>query len=405
MKILVFSHQLVIGGTPINAIDLATALRDQHGHDVVLFAAPGPLLSIVKQRGLRYLPAPEAHWHPSPARMKALRAAVRSERPDVIHVWDWFQCLDAYFSVHLAMRVPLVVTDMMMNVTRVLPKKLPTTFGTQELVDLARATGRGPLRYLPPPVDIDANAPGAVDTQAFRAQFGIDRSAFNVVTVSRLANCMKAESLMRTLEVVAALGRKLPVRFVIVGDGQARAELQAMADQTNAALGRNAVVLTGELVDPRAAYESADAVVGMGGSALRGMAFGKPVIVVGEGGFSRLLEPGTAAYFSYKGLYGIGARGAGNEALAADLSRLAASPALTKELGAFARRFVVDQYSIAKVSTELSDLFRMAASEPPSRLRAAVDGLRTATIYLRERRFRIRSIDPGQNRQTEVSPG
>ena len=45
--------------------------------------------------------------------------------------------------------------------------------------------------------------------------------------------------------------------------------------------------LAGEMLDPRPAYAAADVVLGMGGSALRGMAFGKPLVVQGV---RRLLE-------------------------------------------------------------------------------------------------------------------
>ena len=38
MKILVFAHHLELGGTQTNAIELAAAVRDRHGHDVALFA-------------------------------------------------------------------------------------------------------------------------------------------------------------------------------------------------------------------------------------------------------------------------------------------------------------------------------------------------------------------------------
>ena len=96
MKILVFAHRLELGGTQVNAIELAAALRDLHGHQVVLFATPGPMVKLVNEKGLRLLPAPDARLHPSPGRMHALRAAVRQERPDRIHVWDWWQCLEAF---------------------------------------------------------------------------------------------------------------------------------------------------------------------------------------------------------------------------------------------------------------------------------------------------------------------
>ena len=86
---------------------------------------------------------------------------------------------------------------------------------------------------------------------------------------------MKGEGLHRTIDAVRTLGRDLPLRFVIVGDGTARIELERRANEVNTELGRSAVVLTGPLLDPRPAYASADIVVGMGGSALRGMAFGE----------------------------------------------------------------------------------------------------------------------------------
>src|SRR6266851_7634837 len=103
MKILVFTDKLDIGGTQVNAIDLTAALRDLHGHEVTLCATPGPMLPMAIEKGLRFVPAPYSQVHPSLTRMRALHEIVRKERPDVIHVWDWPQCLDAYYGVHMLM--------------------------------------------------------------------------------------------------------------------------------------------------------------------------------------------------------------------------------------------------------------------------------------------------------------
>ena len=251
----------------MNAIELSAALRDIEGHDVVFFATPGPMGKLVEEKGLRFLPAPSAQFHPSLARMRALRAAVRYERPDLLHVWEYYQCLEAYYIEHLLMRVPMVVTGMMMTVNRLLPKELPTTFGTPELVDRARAAGRRRVELLLPPVDVKLNAPGVVDPRSFREQYGIEEGDIMLVTVSRLSDVtdIKAESLFRTVEAVGTLGRDLPLRFVIVGDGAVRSELERRAEETNAKLGRAAVVLTGALIDPRPAYAAAEIFVGMGG--------------------------------------------------------------------------------------------------------------------------------------------
>jgi len=387
MKILVFTQQLVVGGSLVNAIELAAALRDFHGFEILFFATPGPLLKLVEEKGLRFLAAPEPRLVPSFARAQALREAVRREAPDLIHVWDCWQCLDAYYAVHLLMRVPMVVTDMMMSLTRLLPKGLPMTFGTPELVDQALASGRRQVELLLPPVDIHTNAPFAVDERPFRERYGIEQSDITLVTVSRLADQMKGESLFRTLDVVRTLGRHLPLRFVIAGDGSAREKLQVLADNINRELRRPVVVFTGELLDPRPAYAVADIVMGMGGSALRGMAFGKPVVIVGEGGFSSVLTPETAPFHYYRGIYGVGNCNSDNSRLAADIRGLAEHPEERRALGKFSREFVVSHFSLEAVSARFADLCRRAAVEMRPLHLAAADGFRTAALYLKERRF------------------
>jgi len=47
-------------------------------------------------------------------------------------------------------------------------------------------------------------------------------------------------------------------------------------------------------------------VLGMGGSALRGLSFGKPLVVQGERGFWELLTPETLDRFLWQGWYGVG---------------------------------------------------------------------------------------------------
>ncbi|MEU3454307.1 glycosyltransferase family 4 protein [Micromonospora sp. NPDC006766] len=380
MKILVFAHRLEVGGTQVNAIELAAALRDSYGHEPVLFATPGPMVELAEAKGLRFLPAPDATRHPSSARMRALRAAVRSERPDLVHAWDWPQCLDAYYGVHLIRAVPLLVTVMSMVVPRLIPRGVLTTFGTPELLDRARAAGRHRLGLLLPPVDVHQNSPDAADGREFRATYGLDADDIVLVTVSRLVEFLKLEGLRRTVQAMAVLGRDMPLRFVIVGDGTARRDLEGLAAETNDALGRPAVVLTGALVDPRPAYAAADVVVGMGGSSLRALAFAKPTVVVGEQGFGSAFTPETADYFRYAGMYGLGDGDVGNAGLVAELRRIVSRPERFPALGEFSRDFIVRHYSLESVARQLDELCREAvAGRSPVRVRAA-DGVRTAAI-------------------------
>lgn len=382
MKVFVYGHQLEVGGTQVNAIELAAAIRDIHGYDVVYFATPGPMVELVKKKGLRFLPAPDPQFYPSPARMRALRKAVRQERPDLIHVWDWWQCLDAFYAVYIPMRVPMLVSQMNMDVDHLLPKELFTTYGTPQTRDQAREVGRQRVELLLPPVEIHLNAPGAVDPQAFRGQYGIEDSHITLVTVSRVTKHMKSESLFRTVDAVRRLGRDLPLKFVIVGDGNVSADLKKMAEDTNAELGRHAIVLTGALLDPRPAYAAADIVIGMGGSALRGMAFGKAVLIVGEQGFSAPFTPDTADMFYYEGIYGRGDGNLDSGRLVANIRGLADHLDHLPALGEFSRQFVVRHFSLETISHQLAEYCRDAASHVPPLHVALAAGLRTAALRL-----------------------
>jgi L-malate glycosyltransferase len=388
LKVLIYSHQLEIGGNQ-NAIDLAASLRDLHGYQVVFFATPGPNLHVVEEKRLRFVAAPAACAHPSPSRMWALRELVRQERPDLLHAWEYYQCLDAYYVEHLLMRVPMSVTGMLMDVSRLLPKGLPLTLGTPELVDRAGARGWRSVSLLVPPVDVRRDAPEAVSGTGFRARLGVRPGEILVVTVSRLSGLrdIKAESLIRTIGVIDQLAGDLPLRFAIVGEGELRADLQRIAADINALHKRDVIVLTGAMLDPRPAYAAADIFVGMGGSALRAMAFAKPTVIVGARGFTRLLGPDTAESVYRQGIYGTGDGGAGNAGLSVALRRLAEDVGHRRRLGAYSRDFVTSRFALDQVSAAFARFCECAVNDQPQLGRDAMDGLRTAAIWARERRW------------------
>lgn len=393
MKVLCYSQRLQIGGTQVNAIDLAACLRDRFGWDVLLFAGHGPMERVVRDKSLHFVAAPDAYIHPSLPRMRSLRELVRTERPDVIHAWDWWQGLDAFYAVHVPWGTPLVITDMMPELSRVLPKRLPTTFGTPELAERAVAAGRKHVRVLLPPVDVHSNAPGAADAASFRARFGLDETHRNVVIVSRLAVWLKSESLLRAVDAIRIAGRDSGLRLIIVGEGEARPQLEDLASEVNLALGRPAVVLTGALVDPRPAYAAADIVIGMGSSALRALAFGRPVVVVGEAGFSEVFSPTTADRFLRHGMYGFGEGSEGGVRLAQQLLALIRDRHALGELGQFGRRFVEEHFALETVGRQLHEYLSAAAATRAPALGRLAEAVRTSAVYLRERRFRYPSRD------------
>jgi glycosyltransferase involved in cell wall biosynthesis len=380
MNVLVFAHRLELGGTQTNAIELAAAVRDRHGWDVTLFAEPGPAAALAEAKGLRLIPAPGASAHPSPAVMRALRAAVRGTRPDLIHAWDWPQCFDAYYGEHLALGIPLLCTVMGMTVPSFIPRALPTTFGTRELADQARRMRSGPVELLEPPVDEHHNAPGAVDVAPFREKYALSGERFTVAVVSRLVEWLKLESLLRGIAAVDVLAKEMPIRLVVVGEGTAAAQVAERAAEVNDRHGAEVVTMTGGLVDPRPAYEAADLMLGMGGSALRSMAFAKPLVVLGEQGFSLPLEESTMDYFLRHGWYGLGDGDLSPDRIADQVRPLVTDAARRAELGALGRRIVTEHYGLEAAAAGLVRLYERVAARRPARLRAAVEGGRTAAM-------------------------
>jgi glycosyltransferase involved in cell wall biosynthesis len=273
----------------------------------------------------------------------------------------------------------MIVTDMMSDhLVRIVPRCITTTFGTPAFVDEARAAGHRHAELLLPPVDVNENAPGTVSSQALRKIYQIGPSEVVLVTVSRLVSELKGDSLRGTIEAVRILGRDLPIRLILVGDGNLKLELENQAAKVNAELGRSAVILAGAMVDPRPAYAAADICIGMGGSALRGMAFGKPTIIVGSAGFAAPFTPATATSFYYGGIYGIGENVHGAEQLVEHIRALIVNGSELATLGEFSRQFVVRHFSLDAVSVNLERQCRAAAKS--NWLAAAGEALRLALI-------------------------
>jgi glycosyltransferase involved in cell wall biosynthesis len=381
MKVLVFAHRLELGGTQVNAIELAAAARDWHGYDIVMLATDGPARALAEAKGLRVLTAPDATHHPSAGRLAAVRAAVRDERPDLIHAWDVPQCLDAYFGAHVVQGTPLVCSVMSMVVPSTLPSRIPATFGAPALAREAERRRPGPVSLLEPPVDLEANcfdAVGATAVDAFKAEHGLTPGYVDVVVVSRLVEWMKLEGIEGAIRAMEALASETRLRLVIVGEGTSYPRVLALADGVNARVGDRRVVVAGGMVDPRPAYAAADIMLGMGGSALRAMSFAKPLVVLGERGFAEILTPTSLVPFLDAGFYGLGDGSPVAPRLEQYLRHLAARPEECRALGAFGEEVVRERYDLRVAARRVDELYRAALHHHRSRAARCADASYTA---------------------------
>jgi glycosyltransferase involved in cell wall biosynthesis len=386
VKVLVYPHTMEIGGSQLNAIEIAAAVRDR-GHDVTVVSRPGPLVETVRQLGLRHVTLdPRAHRTLSPRALTHLTSLAREQGIDVVHGYEWPPSVEAILGPRLRLGVPVVGTIMSGMVAPFLPRSMPLIVGTDELRRYEVAAGRPQVTLLEPPVDVRANAPG-FDPGPFRADLGFDAATPLICVVGRLVPEMKLEGVLSACDAVGELGRSgVGAQLAVVGDGPARPAVEEAAAAANARAGRRVVALTGALFDPRPAYAAADVVLGMGGSALRGMAFGKPLVVQGiSGGFWQLVTPESAPLFLSQGWGGSGPKGDGREEgaarLAALLPGLLDDLATRTRLGEYGRALVVERYSLDHAAAVQEEVYLRAAATAarPSAARLAADAARTGS--------------------------
>lgn len=354
MRILVYPHDLAIGGSQINAIDLAAGVAAA-GHNVVVYGIPGPLVPYIESKGLRFIPARRLKYRPAPSRILQLASIARSERLDLIHAYEWPPGLDAYFGAAM-LGVPVLTTVLGMSVSPYIPASGPLVMGTAGLGDEARTVHRGDVWVIEPPIDVDNDHPG-IDGSAFRSIHQVGDEELLVVTVSRLAIDLKLDPLVRAIDAVDMLAAHHRVRLIVVGGGPAHAALSDRAIAVNQRRGREVITLVGPQLDPRAAYAAADVVIGMGSSALRALAIGRALIVQGEEGFSEVFEPASLPVFLRQGFYGLGDNAAGAYRLAKQLDGLLKDADRRRVLGAFGRHVVVERFSLERAVRLLLDIY------------------------------------------------
>lgn len=398
MRLLVAPHDLGIGGSQINAIDLAAAAAED-GHEVIVYGRPGPLVERIEARGLEFVAARPLRYRPAPSRIAQLAALARRRRVDLIHAYEWPPCLDAYYGAHLAGGVPLLCTVLSMSVSPYVPPSVPLAMGTVALAEEAERRHRAPVWALEPPVDTEADSPDADGAGAeLRRRLGIGADELLVVTVSRLALELKLDALIEAIDAVGKVATELPATLLIAGDGPAAGALRQRAERVNGRLGREAIRFAGALADPRPAYAAADLVLGMGGSSLRAMAAGKPVIVQGERGFSLPLEPDSREYFLQHGFWGIGEGGDNAPRLAAQVRELLGDETRRAELGAYGRQLVEARFSLRRareLQQTIYDDVRATGPQPAWREAAVAAG--------RALRLEIENHDPRRKRSRSAT--
>lgn len=362
-RILVQINSLALGGTQINAVDLAAAVTE-YGYDSILIGPTdtlpqGPsLFDIADDRGVEL----EAFDRPrsTVAGARAMARLAHKHRADLVHVYGSWTSRPAWWGPCLFGRRPLMLTVYEMAVDPLTPQNTGLIIGTKYLEEDLSARPGG-VDLISPPVDVERDDSRRVSGGDFVDHLGLRPDNLRVVMVTRLDEDMKAAGVHYAIQAIGAITNPV-VDLIIVGTGDAEERLRGLAEQINKRERRRAVVLAGPMADPRPAYAAADVMIGMGGSAARSLSFSKPLVVAGEAGWFKTFSPRTAAQLFRNSFWSPESMPDPVGALVQSLRPLLENHRRRAELGSFGREFAEQNFGLPAMAKRLARSYDAAMS-------------------------------------------
>ena len=268
-----------------------------------------------------------------------------------IRLWAERKCRFLHL-LRLVEQVNAAGADLVVTVSEPLKRYLLGLPGVDPNRVLVQPNGADPARFHP---DIDGSP--------VRARYGIHALETVVGFCGTFAPYQGLDVLIRAASRIKRLGRADGIRFLLVGDGGVRHELEALADGLGAS---PSLVFAGPAPFPEAQSYLASCDILVSHHRLpphkpdmefywspikvfEYMAMGKAIVASRIGQIAEVLEDGVDALLVPAG---------NEEALAQAILRLTGDPALRKRLGEAARRKILERYTWTKNVERIRDALR-----------------------------------------------
>ncbi|MGH9381471.1 MAG: glycosyltransferase [Thermoanaerobaculia bacterium] len=362
MRILYVIDSLKVGGAEMLLLDMLRGYRDQGHRLAVAYFSPGPLEGEVAA-----LDVPASRVSRSgladPRAVLRLVGLIRRQRPQVVHTHLWKSDLAGQLAAALA-GVPVRVSTAhnvdpwrrrgaLARINRLFTSRCQRVIAvSREVHDYlveTRAYQPEKLVTIENGIDLTRFDPHRQPPANLAATWGFEPDAPMIGVVGRLEP-QKGHSVL--LEAAVHVTRELPkARFLVVGDGHLRSELEAQRSR----LGLDSrVVFTGVVHDVPATLSALDAITfpslweGLPVALLEAMAMEKPVVATTVGGIPEVVRDGVSGVLVPPG---------DPEALARGLLGVLRDPTLARRLGTQARQVVRQRYSAQTMHRRILDLY------------------------------------------------
>jgi glycosyltransferase involved in cell wall biosynthesis len=271
ISVFLLIRSLALGGAQRQIVQLAAALRNC-GHPVTVgtFYSGGPLAIELKRAGVPIVELRKGGRWDTFGFLLRLRRAIRSAEPDVLYSFtgaNVFATLVRPFLHRMKLVLSIRASDMdLAHYDWVHRLGYEVECGLARFSDLIISNSRAGMEFavahgfpgdrvaiVPNGIDTDRFRPNAARRKIQRRQWGISESEIVVGMLARLDPMKGHVDLLDAARRVASVREN--VRFVLVGDGRAEAQLKKRAAELDLV---DKVLFAGPTDDPAAALNGFD---------------------------------------------------------------------------------------------------------------------------------------------------
>ncbi len=295
------------------------------------------------------------HTHASKAGAIGRLAAISCKAPVIVHTFHG-HVFHGYFNP--------IITRIYKTVERYLAKKSDAIIAISELqknelTNIHKIAPAEKISVIPLGFDLEQFTENIeAKRKSFRSQFGINEDELAIGIIGRLVPIKNHQLFIKAAKHVQEKS-KSPVRFVIIGDGESKAEIQEqckaadLSYEENQSSGAN-VIFTSWIKEIDWVLAGLDIVCltslneGTPVSLVEAQAAGKPIVTTEVGGIKNVVIPNKSALLSP----------IENERLFVEnLLKLVENQELRKEMSGCGRSMVLDKFSYRVLVKNMEDLY------------------------------------------------
>ncbi len=365
-NVLMLLMKLDIGGAETHVAELSLELK-KRGYNIVVASNGGVYQKELEDAGIKHYNVPLQNKNPQNVlkSFKLIRKIIEDEKIDLVHSHARIPSFIAG-KLKKSMKFPFVTTAHWV---------FNTGYGLKYITDWGEKTiavSEDIKKYLMDNYKISESdirvTINGIDTEKFspdisaeetERELGIKKEDNTIVYVSRMDQdrSLVAHQLIKVMPSLDKLVEN--IKLIVVGGGNDFENVKALADKTNAELGREAVVMTGARTDINMLVAPAKLFVGVSRAALEAMAAGKPTIIAGNEGYIGLFDEDKADVAYSTNFCCRGCRESSEEAICQDIGNFFGMWDEDKErLSCYSRDFVKEHYSIKRMADDAEAVYK-----------------------------------------------